>query len=434
MPQFLIKFMTFLMMIWSLNTTAGITTPASYYVPQGSFTSSDYDVTAGETVTLNFYAMGPNQYPVRFNIYVTKPGSSSRNIARSKVSGSSTTVTLNEIGTHVFEIDVCYIEDGSCDGTPYPHHPIEIVASAPTTPKPVINISYPSAFYAEDLFTLEVTTSHATSCTFRYAANAASVSFGTYLKVNNVTYTAGTYVQTASCTGPGGSTSVEHPINVLSKLPPPGPVINSFLNGNVISGQTLLYWSSSNTERCTLRSGSTTANVGTSGIGYKASVPFGGRTFTLSCFQSNQSVSRELFVPRPSVFNEPCVKYCDIRLQSNIAMAKSGKDRIGLIEAINVQNDFVLEHNASLMHLNINLRSSEVTFNTSDLNDDGYLDLIVYQPTLQLAHVLLSDQGSFDAIAATAEWVNDRQSIKAIHVDEEGQVKLEVMPNMVISN
>ncbi|MFT4924705.1 MAG: hypothetical protein ACI8WB_000789 [Phenylobacterium sp.] len=418
MSRLLLKPITFLLALLSFNVAA-----------LQVFTSSDYDVAAGDSVTLTFYDWSPSFYwPPVFTLYVTKPGGS-RVIAQSGITSHTTTVTLDTPGTNLYEVKVCKAAEPSvCSGL----DSLQITVSS--LPKPAITISYPTAFHAGDRFNLEVTTSHAASCTFKYSATGSSQSFGTYLKVDNLTYsTPGSYVQSATCTGPGGSTTVNHAITVLSALPQPGPIITSFLNGDVIVGQTKLYWNSNNTDRCTLSSGSTTANVGTSALGYGASVPVGGRTFTLACFQNSLSVSKELFVPRPIFNNSPCTNYCESVVKPTTAITKLDNDRSDLLAANNAQNQFVAEHNSALKSLGINLSEAELTFTIPDLNDDGYGDLVIYQPKQQRVQVLLNSKGSFDSVAATAEWVNDRRSINAIRIDADGQVTVEIMPSVVIA-
>ncbi|NQZ12346.1 MAG: hypothetical protein HRT35_34770 [Algicola sp.] len=421
MPQILIKSLTFLMLLCSLNSFG-----------ETYLTSSDYDVAVGDTVTLSFDAMGPspdylNDY---YDLYLTRPGSSSVRIKHQipVTANVTTTFTLDTLGTNVFELRICYPSIDWCEGGWGPGR-IEIVVS--TTPKPEVNISFPSGIYEGDGHVLEVTSTDATSCTFKYASNGTPVPIGTYLKETIAYSGAASVVQTASCTGPGGTTSVDHAFTVYPKAPQADPVITSLLNGDVISGQTKLYWNSNNTDRCELKSGSTTANVATVAYGYNVSVPYGGRTFTLSCFQGSKSVSKELYVPRPSTSNYPCIRFCDLEL--NYSNNILGKVQAKFIGSNNVQNAFVFEHKVSLMQLGINLLAPGLSFNTPDLNADGFPDLIVYQPKLKLAHVLLNDKGSFDTIAATAKRVNDWASIKAIYVDEKGNVQLEVMPEMVIT-
>ncbi|WP_086934347.1 hypothetical protein [Agarilytica rhodophyticola] len=419
MLQNFIKVMLLFFSALSLNVTA-----------LENFSSSDYSVESGDSVTLTFYDFSPSRYwPQAFNIYVTKPGSSSRVAVQTGVTGNTITTTLFGAGTHYFEAEVCDTDTGDCGS----ESSLQINVTPSSLPKPVINIDYPSGIYARDTFTLEVTTMYAVDCTIKYAANGTPQPFGNYLKVERLTYgSPGTYVQTVACDGPGGSSTENHTVRVFSQNPPAGPQIRSFLNGDVINGQSTLFWSSINTDRCTLNNGRTTATVGTSGINYPVSIPFGGLTFTLSCFQGSASVSRELYVPRPPIRRLSCDKHCDLSINVTSADAITENSLIEQDTIADNRKIFVGEHYNELNRLGIDLSAPEVTFNSPDLNDDGYVDLVVYMATQQRAYVLISKNGIFDSIDATAKGVSDRLLINSIHVDGQGKVILEIAPNIVI--
>lgn len=175
--------------------------------------------------------------------------------------------------------------------------------------KPTINIDFTDeVIIPNKAYPLNVTTQGATACQLQLSEEFSFFNIGTSYS-NIVVYdSSGVFYQTVKCEGPGGTNLVRNEVRVGTIEPPADPIINYFYNTELSNdtGYTHLKWSSTYTTRCTLKSGSIISSVlvnsmAYSEAGYQVSVPVGGRTFELTCYNSNnKSTSKSLHIPRSS--------------------------------------------------------------------------------------------------------------------------------------
>lgn len=177
------------------------------------------------------------------------------------------------------------------------------------TAKPTINIDFTDeVIIPNKAYPLNVTTQGATACQLQLSEEFSFFDIGTSYS-NIVVYDrSGVFYQTVKCEGPGGSNTVRNEVRVGTIDPPTDPIINYFYNTELSNdtGYTHLKWASTYTTRCTLKSGNTISSVLVNSLayseaGYQVSVPVGGRTFELTCYNSsNKSTSKSLHIPRSS--------------------------------------------------------------------------------------------------------------------------------------
>ncbi len=272
---------------------------------------------------------------------------------------------------------------------------------------PTVSISFPHSVFAKARYQLRVSSTNAKSCTFKYSDKSYPKNIGTSLVENLIYSSAGVIYQTAKCTGLNGKVvTSRHKVVVVNKVVYP-PKIKSFINGDVINGQTKLYWSTSNADRCTLKSGSVSSNVPVNAYGYGATIPYNGRTFTLTCYGGNKSVSKNLFVPRPRV--------------------KKASGEVGLVEPMSATQDMAMDAStmseldrqmvSDLANFEIDLNQRGVTHVLADLNADDYADLVIHRSSDNKLFVLISNNGTFDSIAREMSEVYGLEEVLEIHVD-----------------
>lgn len=309
--------------------------------------------------------------------------------------------TFNKLGTKNVELE--------CDGWVLTRSSFKVVKPK-VTPKPEITIHYPQGIYSGDYHDLKVTTKYAKQCKLWYHENISSPeSFGTSFKKDNLTYllrnnqSPTRYVIKVECSGDGGASTKTHNLSVLKKGPSnTDPKITSFLNGNVINGNTKLYWGTRNVDSCKLRKGSIESNVLKSNpVGYPVSVPFGGQRFELTCKKGSKSAKKSLFVPRPK--SRSTVSFESVARFSKIS------------EPLNL-------HYQTLLELGVDLHESKYTIEHVNIDANTEKDLLVFDTsanTLQV--ILIGDNGEISA-RVTRFGFNNIEDVHSILVTDEKNI------------